>query len=145
MLYGIRSSGSNYTGNFGTATHYPLIAGSQPEQAAALEALLLFRDPFPAVNTNPLQPLQDPNTRVLVFVRNVQLNQGETASVIVVHLVDSQGQMFDVNAESLWSLTGVDFSQLTFRLPTTLAPGVCSIEVRVHEKVSNVATINIRQ
>ena len=118
-------------------------------QAAALDALLLLRDPFPVVNAANLNWGQDQTTRVLLFVRNIDLQPGEPASAIVVHLKDAQGQPFDIQAENLWVPTDVEgkqlsFKQLTFRLPNTLAPGTCTIEVRVHGQFSNSATINIR-
>jgi hypothetical protein len=113
-------------------------------QAAALDAVLFLRDPFPVVNTANLLTAQDHNTRILLFVKNVQLGPGETAGVIMVHLVGANGQSYDVPAENLFSLPGFDFSQVTFRLPDTLVPGICTIEVRVHEHVSNLGTIRIR-
>jgi hypothetical protein len=113
-------------------------------QAAALDTVLLMRDPFPVVNPANLLTFEDRNTRVLVFVKNVQLAAGETASVVTVHLVGANGQSYDVPAEGLFSLSGFEFSQLTFRLPDTLAPGACTIEVRVHGQVSNLGTIRIR-
>jgi hypothetical protein len=112
-------------------------------QAIALDNLLL-RDPFPVVNTANVLLGQDRNTRVLLFVKNLQLPPGETAAAITVHLVDANGQGYDVPAENLLSLTGFDFSQLTFRLPNTISAGTCSIEIRAHGQVSNLGTIRIR-
>jgi hypothetical protein len=112
--------------------------------AAALDAVLLIRDPFPVVNNANLLAGSDHNTRVLLFVRNLQLAAGENASVITVHLVDALGNSFDVSAENLLSIPGFDFSQLTFRLPDTLAPGTYTIEIRVHDQVSNTGKIQIR-
>jgi len=113
-------------------------------QAAALDAALLMRDPFPVVNPANLFPTSDHNTRVLLFVRNLQLAAGDTAAVIQVHMMDANGQSFDVPAENFFSLPGFDFSQLTFRLPDTLAPGTCTIEIRAHGQTSNTGTILIR-
>jgi len=114
-------------------------------QATAVDAVLFVRDPFPVVNPLNVFMGSDKNTRVMVFVRNLQLLPGETAAgAIVVHLVDDQGQVHDVPAEHLFSLPGLDFSQLTFRLPNTLAAGTCTIEVRAHGLVSNLGTIRIK-
>ena len=57
-------------------------AATPPMQAAALDPILLLRDPFPVVNTANLLTRQDQNTRVLLFVKNVQLGLGETAGVV---------------------------------------------------------------
>ena len=114
-------------------------------QATAMDAVLLVRDPFPVVNPLNVFMGADKNTRVLMFVRNLQLLSGETAAgAIVVRLIDAQGQSHDVAAEHLFSLPGLDFSQLTFRLPDTLAAGTCTIEVRAHGLVSNLGTIRIK-
>jgi hypothetical protein len=113
-------------------------------QATAVDAVLLLRDPFPVVNPANLLTGQDHNTRVLLFVKNVQLGPGETPGVILVHLVGANSQSYDVPAENLFSLPGFDFSQLTFRLPDTLVPGTCTIEIRSHGQVSNLGVIRIR-
>jgi hypothetical protein len=119
-------------------------SAATPTQAAALDEILMSRDPFPVMNAARLSLATDQNTRVLLFVRNLQLAPEETAAAVVVHLVDANNQSYDVAAENLWSLTGFDFSQLSFRLPDTLAPGTCTIEIRAHGQVSNLGTIRIR-
>jgi hypothetical protein len=114
-------------------------------QATAVDAVLMVRDPFPVVNPGNLLVGADKNTRVLLFVKNLQLGPGETATgTIVVHVVDAQGQSYDVAAENLFSLSSLDFSQLTFRLPDTLAAGTCTIEVRAHGQVTNLGAIRIK-
>ena len=112
-------------------------------QAAALDAVLLLRDPFRVVNPAYLLLMPEQNTRVAVFVRNLQLGQGQTAANITVRLVDTLQQTLDVPAETLTPLARVNFSQLTFRLPPTLAPGTCTVEIIVNGQPSNVATIRI--
>jgi hypothetical protein len=113
--------------------------------AAALDSVLFLRDPFPVINQqNLLKPGPDRNTRVLVFVKNLQLAANETATAVVVNLVDSANQSFDIAAENVWVAPNTDFSQISFRLPDTLAPGTCTIQIRVHGQVSNSAFIQIR-
>jgi len=111
---------------------------------AALDAVLMLRDPFPVVSGSHLLIEPDVNTRVLIFVANLQLAAGETPAAIVVHLVDSNNVNHDVPAENLATLLGFTFSQLTFRLPDALAPGTYTIDVRAHGQVSNAGTIRIR-
>jgi len=114
-------------------------------QATAVDAVLFVRDPFPVVNPLNVFLGADKNTRVMVFVRNLQLLSGETApGTIVVHLIDANGQSHDLPAEHLFSLPGFDFSQLTFRLPDMLAAGTCTIEIRAHGLVSNLGTIRVK-
>lgn len=116
-----------------------------PGAAAALDALLFLRDPFPVVNAaNLFNVGSDRNTRVLVFVANLQLAQGETASSVVVNLVDSNNQIFDVVAQDPRPVPNFSFTQVTFRLPDNLPAGTCTIKIKAHGQVSNAGTIRIR-
>ena len=110
-------------------------------QVTALDALLLLRDPFPVKSPDNLLLGTDKNTRIVVMVRN--LLPGTTPTV---HLVDAQGQSHDVQALDQRLLSGPDyeFTQVTFRLPDTLASGPCAIEIRAHGMVSNLGTIRIK-
>jgi hypothetical protein len=93
---------------------------------------------------NRLNLGNDRNTRVIVFVTNLQLAPTDTASVTRVKLVDSIGQNFDLGAEDV-SLTSVaNLRQVTFRLPDNLAPGFCSLQIKAHDQESNSGTITIR-
>ncbi|HXQ34565.1 MAG TPA: hypothetical protein VN843_11185, partial [Anaerolineales bacterium] len=119
-------------------------SGPTATQAAALDALLLLRDPFRVVSvpegfaTGP-----DRNTRVMVFVRNLRLVPGETAATVGVRLMGSDNQIRDVVAESLRTVPNTDLTQVVFRLPDGLPAGNCSVTIRVHEESSNTGTIRI--
>jgi hypothetical protein len=120
-------------------------SGSAPGAAAALDSPLFFKDPFPIVNVaNTLNPGTDRNTRVILFVMNLQLAQGETASSVVVNLVDSNNQTHDVAAEDVRLVPNVPFTQVIFRLPDNLSPGTCTIRIRAHGQSSNAGTMRIR-
>jgi hypothetical protein len=120
-------------------------SGPDAIQAAALDSMLALRDPFPVVNSlNLLNPGPDRNTRVILFVKNLQLGPGETSSAVVVRLVDSNNQTYDVAAEDVRAVQGVDFTQVTFRLPNALPPGKCILEVRAHGQSSNSGTLRIK-
>jgi N-acetylneuraminic acid mutarotase len=107
-------------------------------QATALDSLLFIRDPFPVVNASVLIQGADRNTRVLVFVSN--LFPGETS--VIVHLVDSNNQIYDIPAEAVRPVS--TFTQVTFRLPNNLAVGTCTVTIKAHALVSNPGTIRIR-
>ena len=51
------------------------------------------------------------------------LNQEETASAVVVTLIDSDNQSYDVPAEDVRLNSNTGFAQVTFRLPDTLFLG----------------------
>jgi len=118
--------------------------GPDPIQAAALDSMLFLRDPFPVVNPlNLLNPGPDRNTRVHLFVRNLQLGQGETAASVVVRLVDSNNQSYDIPAEAVLPVQATDLTQVTFRLPNGLPVGKCVVEVRAQGRSSNSGTFRI--
>ena len=119
-------------------------SGPDPIQAGALDSMLLVRDPFPVVNVlNVLNPGPNLNTRIHLFVRNLQLGPGETAASVVVRLVDRNNQSYDVPAEAVIPLQGTDVTQVTFRLPNGLPEGKCIVEVRAQNRSSNSGTFRI--
>lgn len=119
--------------------------GPSSNQVAALDSMSFFRDPFPVVNgADLLNRGSDRNTRVIIFTTNLQLAQGETSSSVVVNLVDSNNQSYDIAAEDVRPVPNFDFTQVNFRLPNNLPAGTCTIKVKAHGQVSNAGTIRIR-
>jgi hypothetical protein len=119
-------------------------SGPDPNQAAAFESILLTRDPFRVLSIASWLDLgPDRNTRVIIFVANLQLNQGETASDVVVSLIDSNSQTYDVAAEDVRLVPNTNFTQVTFRLPDALSAGTCLVTVKAHGQISNTGTIRI--
>ena len=119
-------------------------SGPAAQQAAAFESLLFTRDPFrikSIVDWPTLPP--NLNTLVMVFVQNLRLNQGESASDVVVNLVDGNNQNFDVPATDVRAVPNVDFTQVLFRLPDALATGTCKVTIKAHGQSSNMGTIRI--
>lgn len=132
-----------------TITTPPLVlvldeSGPGSHQATALDSLLLLRDPFPVISTNLLNTGADRNTRVIVFVANLQLAPGDTASIVKVNLFDEGGQSYDVDAEDVRAVPFSNFMQVTFRLPDNLRAGITTIKVRSRAQESNPATIRIQ-
>lgn len=119
-------------------------SGSGLNQVAALDSVLLTRGPFPVVNGADLLNLgADRNTRVILFVMNIQPPQGQPAPSVVVHLVDSNNQTYDVSAEDVRLVQNLNFAQVIFRLPDNLAAGTCTITVKALGQFSNSGTIKI--
>jgi hypothetical protein len=110
-----------------------------------LDAILHVRDPFPVFNSsNLLNEGFDQNTRVVIFVTNLQLLTGEPASAVVVNLVGSNGVSQNLPAETVSPMTSLGVTQVIFRLPNNLAVGVCTIKVTAHGQTTNTGTIRIR-
>jgi YbbR domain-containing protein len=119
--------------------------GPAADQVASVDSLLFARDPFPIVNAvDALSAGSDRNTRVVVFVRNLQLAQGEAADSVVVEVIDENGQKIDVAAEAVRSVSNTDFVQVIFRLPSRLVAGTCTVRVKAHGQTSNAGTMRIR-
>jgi peptidyl-Asp metalloendopeptidase len=119
--------------------------GPVPNLASAVDSVLLLRDPFPAVNgANLLNQTSDKNTRLLIFLSDFQLQSGETAASVVVNLVASDNQIFDIPAEDVRPLPNSPFTQVAFRLPSGLVAGNVTVTVKARGQVSNSAIIRIR-
>ncbi|HYK21111.1 MAG TPA: phospholipase D family protein, partial [Pyrinomonadaceae bacterium] len=120
-------------------------SGPALDQVASLDSLLFLRDPFSVVNGASLLNLtSDRSTRVIVFVRNLQLAQSELPSSVVVSLFDANHQTYDVPAEDVRPTSNTDFVQVIFRLPANLAVGTCTITIKAHGQTSNTGSMRIR-
>jgi hypothetical protein len=123
-----------------------LLEESSPNinQAAAVDALLYLRDPFPVVSIPEMYAAgPDRNTRVMLFVKNLQLNPGETSAAVVVRLIASNNQVFEVPADDFRAIPNSEFMQVVFRLPDNLPPGTAVVFVRAHARISNSGTFRI--
>jgi hypothetical protein len=138
----------NPTASVLTITTPPLFIAldeSDSQKAAALDSLWFTRDPFSTVIETLLNPVSDHNTRVTIFVSNLQLAPGDLPSTVKVNLLDSIGQSHDVDAEDLRPLPLTNFMQVTFRLPDNLHAGDCVVKVKAHNQESNSSRIRIKQ
>ena len=118
--------------------------GPAPNQLAALDSVLLVRDPFTVINpANLLKTPDDPHARVILFVRNIELQPFQSPSLIFITFTAPTGFIFNLNAEALHSIPGLDFKQLVFRLPN-VAPGTYQVKVRFNNVDSNVGTFRIK-
>ncbi|HEX6043240.1 MAG TPA: NF038122 family metalloprotease [Pyrinomonadaceae bacterium] len=120
-------------------------SGPALDQAAALDLYTFVRDPFPVLNPNDFLKLgSDRNTRVVVFVNNLQLGQGNPPTPVVVNIVGSNSQAYDVPAQDVRAIANSTFVQVSFRLPDSLAPGTCTIRIKAQAQISNPGTIRIK-
>jgi hypothetical protein len=70
--------------------------------------------------------------------------QSDTAAAVVVNLVDSNSQSFDIPAEDVRAVANSDFVQVTFRLPNNLAVGSCTVRIKFKGRTSNAGTMRIK-
>ena len=115
------------------------------DQVVALDSLFLLRDPFPVVNVaNLLNSSTDRNTRVTLFVANLQLLPNEASSSVVVNLIDSNNQSYDISAEDVRPVPNLALTQVIFRLPNNLATGLCTVMVKANGQTSNPGKMTIK-
>lgn len=120
-------------------------AGPNPNQAAALDSILFLRDPFSVRSPADWLALgADRNTRVMLFATNLKLNAGETSSAIVVNLIASNSQSYDLPAEDVRFVPNTTFTQVIFRLPDSLVAGEALVTIKAHSQLSNSAVIRIK-
>ena len=119
-------------------------SGPGANQAAAIDALLFLRDPFPVLSIAGWWNLgADRNTRVIVFASNLSLNSGDSASAVTVSLTDSNGQPHAIAAEDVRFVPDSSFTEVRFRLPDGLPIGNCLITLKLHGQTSNEGVIRI--
>lgn len=119
-------------------------SGPIPGQAAALDALLAVRDPFPVQGIPDFWPnVVDKNTRVAFYVRGLQLNPGEQPSAVFVRFNFNFSFVVNVPAEDVRSIPNSEFTQVVVRLPTGLPPNTYSIQILAHSRFSNAGTIRV--
>ena len=133
----------SFTGVISNAAPIELLVedSSPANQAAALDAAQLTRDPFPLIRSNGVAG-NDNNTRVTVFATNLQLAQGETASAIIV-ILKSGNISAEIFAEDVRAAPGSSFTQIVFRLPNQTATGTYSLQLKAHGQTSNAGAIRI--
>lgn len=120
--------------------------GTVSTQLAAVDSVLLLRDPFPLINGtgNQLKSAHDPNTRIILFVLNLQLSPGQPANVVKISLTGPGGFPGFVSAEDVRPIPGVDVTQVIFRLPNNAPPGTYQLQLLALGQSSNFGTIRIK-
>jgi hypothetical protein len=118
--------------------------GTNPGQVAAIDSVSSLRDPFSVLSPILLYPAADRNTRVTVFVTNLQLAPTDVASSVKVHLIDGNNQDYEFGAEDVRIVPVLNFMQITFRLPDNLHGGTVNIKIAAHDQESNQGTFRIR-
>jgi hypothetical protein len=133
--------------NCGAPTSTPgpkLLALELSDTAAAVDSVMMIRDPFPFNST--LNFSSDQRTRIILFAMNIDLQPGENAASVTVHAENSQHQIFSVPAEYVGKVTRFSWlSQVNVRLPDELMNGGdFSMSVIYHGVESNKVVITIK-
>jgi hypothetical protein len=106
--------------------------------------VLLLKDPFPVMSGSQLRNIGDPNTRVMLFVSNLQLSPGQPPNVVQFNLTGPNGLPQFLFAEGARSIPGTDLTQVVVRLPNNLPPGTYQVQLFAFGQASNIGTIRIK-
>ncbi|HSE33358.1 MAG TPA: PQQ-dependent sugar dehydrogenase [Pyrinomonadaceae bacterium] len=142
------------TNSFGTTTsnEATLTVSSPPpiiiteentDVAIALDSVIWIRDPF--FFTNPLNFSSDQRTRLMFFVRNLDLLPSENMSAIAARAEDAQLNQFPLTLEFVGRMASFDFIQVVGRLPDNLPTGqILFVSLTLRGQTSNKARIRMR-
>ena len=143
------------TNAFGTATSNEATLTVQPpppillteqntDSAIALESPIMFRDPFPLIDTANLS--SDSQTRIILFGMNLDLLPGETMTAVTARAEDPQMVNYLMALEYLGPVSSVpSVMQLIVKLPQNLPSGQqILVSVTLHGRTSNKVRIRIR-
>jgi uncharacterized delta-60 repeat protein len=111
-------------------------------EAVAINSVTFARGPF-AITDN-LNFSTDHQTRIIIFVANLELSQGENSSAVTVEARTSGGSIVQLPIEHFGDVPGCDwFKNITVRLPEQLA-GAGTVQVSItHGNRSNEGSIVI--
>lgn len=120
--------------------------GPSADQTAAIDSILYTRDPFRILSTADWFPHgSDRNTRVMVFARNLELVPGESSSSVAIQMTSSGNQTFNISAEDVRKVPGVELTQVVFRLPDNATAGVYEVVIKAKDRISNAGKLRVMQ
>jgi hypothetical protein len=121
-----------------------LLTEEDTERAIALESVTWTHDPFPLVAIHNFS--LDRRTRVMLFATDVELGQGEGASVVTAQAVDSQQRTYSLTVEYVGKVPNLDrLIQVVIKLPAEVeSAGDIWVSINVRGVVSNRVLIPIK-
>lgn len=113
-------------------------------RAAAVDSVMMVRDPFPFSATTDFS--SDQRTRIILFALDINPQPGEDAASVTVRAENSQHAIFSVPAEYVGKVSNAPWlTQVNVRLPDELATGGdVSMSVVYHGVESNKLVITIK-
>ena len=118
-----------------------LLVTTDTGRVLALDSVTNESEPFHILSTHNFAT--DGHTRISLFVAGVALEPAD-AAFVTVQAEDTQQHIFDLPVEATARVKNLSWlSQVTIRLPNTLATGNFNVTVTVRGKVSNKAPLRI--
>jgi hypothetical protein len=114
------------------------------QHAVSLDSVTMLRDSFQILAENNFSA--DQHTRVMLFAMNVDLQPGETSSIITAQAVDSLDRVYPLTIEYVGKVPNMGWlTQLNIRLPDELkAVGDVRVFISLRGLNSNKALISIK-
>ena len=81
----------------------------------------------------------------MLFARNLELAPGESSSSVTIQMTDSGNQTFNISAEDVRKVPGVELAQVVFRLPDNANAGVYEVVIKAQNRTSNAGKLRITQ
>jgi hypothetical protein len=120
-----------------------IITEENTDVAIALDSVTLVRDPFSLTNIHNMSI--DQRTRLVFFIRNIDLLPSENMSAITARAEDAQLNQFPLTLEFVGKVAGFDFTQVVVRLPDNLPSAqTLLVSVTLRGQTSNKASIRMR-
>lgn len=98
-----------------------VVLEATPDIAGVVTSLTLLRDPFSL--TDLFNFSSDNRTRLLLFVRNIELLPAENMTAVTARAEDASLNQFPLNVEFVGKVVGTDFSEVVVRLPDNTPTG----------------------
>jgi hypothetical protein len=114
------------------------------ERALALDSVTFLRDPFTLLASPDFSA--DHRRRISLFAGNIELNAGESSSVVTAQAVDAHNQPYSLAVEFVGKVPGYGWlTQVVVKLPDQLATtGDLRISISLRGVPSNQALVNIK-
>ena len=113
-------------------------------RALALDSVTWTSEPFSVTGTNNFST--DQRTRVSLFVVNLELNQGESISVITAQAEDPTGQIVQLPVEYFDAVPNFSWlKQVVVKLPTEIANSVdVKVTLKSHTTAGNTVMLKVK-
>ncbi|HEX8710190.1 MAG TPA: glycoside hydrolase family 43 protein [Pyrinomonadaceae bacterium] len=112
-------------------------------RAAALDSVTWMREPFLLLTSHNFS--LDQRARFMLFARNVELQPGESASVITAEGEDSAHRIFPLSIEYVGKVSGLDWlTQIIIKLPDGMnSAGEMQVSIKMRGTPSNKVLISV--